>query len=66
MDSAGLCDECGRVENLFSCGLCGARVCTGCVTVQGICKKCVGGRKVDGDKARITGILAEKGLRAKL
>jgi len=43
----GLCDICGKVGRLTSCGLCGKRVCDNCNTIKGICCTCLGGGKVD-------------------
>jgi len=41
----GLCDICGKVSaTLFTCSLCGKRVCGNCYDPKkGICKICLGG-----------------------
>ncbi|MFH0860299.1 MAG: hypothetical protein V1921_03790 [Candidatus Altiarchaeota archaeon] len=48
MNSAGLCDICGdAAKQLLTCPLCGRRVCPNDITVGGICRECLQGRKVD-------------------
>ena len=47
MDSAGMCDLCGKALSKYSCSLCGKRVCGNCVTVRGVCKACLGGTQMD-------------------
>ena len=62
MDSAGLCDVCGKVASGFSCKLCGKRVCRNCVTVSGTCKPCAGGYNIRLDEDVVRRVLNEKGL----
>jgi len=50
MASTALCDICGTAPALYSCMLCGRRVCGNCITVRGACKDCIGGRKMDESK----------------
>ncbi|MFH1722582.1 MAG: hypothetical protein ABH950_08280 [Candidatus Altiarchaeota archaeon] len=43
----GLCDVCREPGKLLSCSLCGARVCGNCLTIKGVCRNCLSGRKMD-------------------
>ncbi|MFH1835394.1 MAG: orotate phosphoribosyltransferase [Methanobacteriota archaeon] len=49
MTSPAICDSCGKSGTLYSCMLCGRRVCGDCLTVRGVCKDCISGRKVSDD-----------------
>jgi hypothetical protein len=67
MDSAGLCDICGKAGTLYTCGLCGRRVCQLCITVGGICKHCAGGRNIEADEKLVEDVvLREKGIKRRL
>lgn len=57
----GLCDIC-RKRAVFTCVLCGKRVCRDCVTVSGACKACAGGFNIEQDKKFVDNILKGKGL----
>ena len=46
MSGVGLCDICGKQGILYSCSLCGKRVCGDCVSVRGVCKTCLSGRQI--------------------
>ncbi|MFH1447809.1 MAG: orotate phosphoribosyltransferase [Candidatus Micrarchaeota archaeon] len=47
MEVAGLCDVCGKLTPMFSCSLCGARVCPACFDLNNrVCKNCEKGRKL--------------------
>jgi hypothetical protein len=61
MDSAGLCDICGKVTAGFTCSLCGRRVCRNDITVRGACKLCAGD-SAEYDKRLVDKVLKEKGL----
>jgi len=48
MDLTGLCDICGRPGKLFTCMLCGKRVCIACFALnRGLCKNCLSGKARD-------------------
>ncbi len=43
----GICDICGRVSRLYTCILCGRRVCSRCyLPDKGVCMTCPRGRQV--------------------
>ncbi|MBD3389259.1 MAG: hypothetical protein GF416_09200 [Candidatus Altiarchaeales archaeon] len=63
MESTGLCDICGKAGAMYTCSLCGKRVCQLCVTVGGVCKYCVGGKSISEDEKIVRErVLKEKGL----
>ncbi len=65
MDSMGICDICGKPDSLYTCKLCGRRVCREHITVGGVCKQCAGGRSIQADEKRVKDrVLKEKGLDA--
>lgn len=67
MDLSGLCDICGKTGPLYSCSLCGKRVCMNCVTVGGACKACAGGARVSHDEKLVKDrVLKEKGIDSRL
>ena len=46
MTGTGLCSVCGTASQLYSCSLCGRLVCGNCLTVKGVCRDCLSGRKM--------------------
>ena len=46
MESTGLCDVCGGLNAIYTCRICGKRVCAKCMTVGGACRACIGGRRI--------------------
>ncbi|MDD5111223.1 MAG: orotate phosphoribosyltransferase [Candidatus Altiarchaeota archaeon] len=49
MDATGLCDNCGKSGRLYTCMLCGRRVCADCIDAgKRACKNCKGGRTTGG------------------
>jgi hypothetical protein len=61
METAGLCDICGKASSGFTCSLCGRRVCKDDITVRGVCRRCAGDH-AEYDKRLVDKILKEKGL----
>jgi len=63
MDLTGLCDICGKAATVYTCGLCGRRVCRGCITLGGVCKRCAGGRSIKADSKLVRDrVLGDRGL----
>ncbi|MFH1788084.1 MAG: orotate phosphoribosyltransferase [Candidatus Altiarchaeota archaeon] len=46
MEGVAPCSICEKPGVLYTCSLCGRRVCGNCVSVRGVCRDCLTGRKM--------------------